>query len=80
MLDIVTHSSSHGQTMRTVQQLITLFASLLLLLLLLLLLIGIYDGVGSYDENVNQLLECVVMSVSIRSHYVLSNGNHTNVD
>ena len=38
----------YDQTMRTVQQLIALFASLLLVLLLLLIVI--YDCVGTYDE------------------------------
>ena len=42
----------YGQTMRTVQKLITLFATLLLLLLLLLLLIVIYDFVGTYDKTI----------------------------
>ena len=41
----------YGRTMRSVQQLITLFTSLLLLLLLLLLLIGIYGG-GLYNETI----------------------------
>ena len=40
----------YGRTMRLVQQLITLFASLLLLLLLLLIVI--YDSVGTYDETI----------------------------
>ena len=38
--------------MRTVQQSIALFASLLLVLLLLLLLIVIYDFVGVCDETI----------------------------
>ena len=40
----------YGQSIRTVRQLITLFASLLLLLLLLLIVI--YNGVGTYDEMI----------------------------
>jgi len=40
----------YDRTMRTVQQSIALFASLLLVLLLLL--IGIYDCVGVYDEAI----------------------------
>ena len=41
----------YGRTMRSVQQLITLFASLLLLLLLLLIVI--YDCVGTcHDETI----------------------------
>ena len=42
----------YDQTMRTVQQSIALFASLLLVLVLLLLLIVIYDCVGVYDETI----------------------------
>jgi len=40
----------YDQTMRTVQQSIALFASLLLVLLLLLIVI--YDCVGTYDETI----------------------------
>ena len=42
----------YDRTMRTVQQSIALFASLLLLLLLLLLLIVVYDCVGTYNETI----------------------------
>jgi len=63
----------YDQTMRTVQQSIALFASLLLVLLLLL--IDIYDCVGTNDEkiimfgmlvidDVNLLVEFAVISVS----------------
>ena len=63
----------YDQTMRTVQQSIALFASLLLVLLVLLIVI--YDCVGVYDEtiimfgmlvndDVNLLVEFVVTSVS----------------
>ena len=38
--------------MRTVQQSIALFASLLFVLALLLLLIVIFDSVGVYDETI----------------------------
>ena len=66
----------YGETIRTVQQLLTLFATLLLLLLLIV----IYDGVGgTYDKTiimgwyvlqwwwwiVDLLVEFVFMSVSI---------------
>ena len=40
----------YDRTMRTVQQSIALFASLLLLLLLLLIVV--YDCVGTYDETI----------------------------
>ena len=40
----------YDQTMRTVQQSIVLFASLLLVLLVLLIVI--YDYVGVYDETI----------------------------
>ena len=40
----------YDQTMRTVQQLIAFFASLLLVLLVLLIVI--YDCVGTYDETI----------------------------
>ena len=63
----------YDQRMRTVQQSIALFASLLLVLLVLLIVI--YDCVGVYDEmiimfgilvndDVNLLVEFVVTSVS----------------
>ena len=74
----------YDQTMRTVQQSIALFASLLLVLLVLLIVI--YDCVGVYDEmiimfgmlvndDVNLLVEFVVTSVSIVSP--TDNNNYT---
>mmetsp|Transcript_31161 Transcript_31161/g.34908 ORF Transcript_31161/g.34908 Transcript_31161/m.34908 type:complete len:138 (-) Transcript_31161:36-449(-) len=70
----------YGRTMRTVQQIITLFA--ILLLLLLLLLSAIYDYVGYVQRNDNNGLVCWSMMMQVcmsgAMNNVLSDGNHTN--
>ena len=50
ILSVYNYYIMYDQTMRTVQQSIELFASLLLLLLLLLIVV--YDCVGTYDEMI----------------------------
>ena len=47
----------YGRKMRSVPQLITLFASLLLILLLLLIVI--YDCDGTYDETESIIMDCM---------------------
>ena len=47
----------YGRKMRTVQQSITLFPSLLLILLLLLIVI--YDCDGTYDETESIIMDCM---------------------
>ena len=47
----------YGRKMRSVQQSITLFASLLLVLLLLLIVI--YDRDGTYDETESIIMDCI---------------------